>query len=101
VLELSEPEHVRIRTNAAGPAYLVLSDSWYPGWVATVDGQEAPIARANVLFRAVEVPAGGHLVEFRYRPTSLVLGSAVSASSVIVGLGWWLVVARRGRRKPG
>jgi hypothetical protein len=101
VLELSEPEHVRIRTTAGGPTYLVLSDSWYPGWVATVDGQEAPIARANVLFRAVEVPAGGHLVEFRYRPTSFVLGSAVSAFSVIVGLGWWLVLGRRGRRKSG
>ncbi|MBA2451320.1 MAG: YfhO family protein, partial [Chloroflexi bacterium] len=101
VLELSEPERVRIRTKAAGATYLVLSDSWYPGWVATVDGQQAPIARANVLFRAVEVPAGEHLVEFLYRPTSFILGSAVSASSVIIGLGWWLLVARRYRRAPG
>jgi hypothetical protein len=96
-LEVSEAEHVRIRTRSDGPAYLVLSDSWYPGWRASVDGTEAPISRANVLFRAVPVPAGDHVIELVYEPTSLRLGAAISAGSMLVGLAAWWVSARRRR----
>jgi hypothetical protein len=95
--ELSEAERVRIRTRAATAAYLVLSDSWYPGWRATVDGHEVPIFRANVLFRAVVVPAGEHLVEFSYQPASFRLGAAVSAVSLLVGLVLWVITTRRRR----
>src|SRR6185436_4043072 len=50
------PELVRIAVRALADSYLVLSDAWYPGWVATVDDAEVPIERANILFRAVRVP---------------------------------------------
>ena len=50
---------------------LALHDTWYPGWVAEIDGKRAPILRADVLFRGVEVPAGRHRVVFRYAPFSL------------------------------
>jgi uncharacterized membrane protein YfhO len=43
----------------------------YPGWVAEIDRRTVPILRANVLFRAVEVPAGSHRVVFRFAPFSL------------------------------
>ncbi|WP_245449807.1 YfhO family protein [Chelatococcus asaccharovorans] len=62
---------VRIRVVADKPAMLVLHDIYYPGWQVTVDGEEKPIRRANLLFRAVEVPAGRHMVEFSYQPLSL------------------------------
>jgi uncharacterized membrane protein YfhO len=46
----------------------VLNDVWHPWWFARVDGREAPIARANVIFRAVRVPAGHHRVTFEFQP---------------------------------
>ena len=62
-------ERVRVRTRAARPSLLVLTDEFYPGWTATVDGTPTPIVRANVLFRGVPVPAGEHEVLFTFRPT--------------------------------
>jgi hypothetical protein len=50
---------------------LALHDTWYPGWVAEIDGVRAPILRADVLFRGLEVPAGRHRVVFRFAPFSL------------------------------
>ncbi len=62
------PERVVVETDAATPAYLVLSDTFDPGWSATVDGQPAPIRPAYVAFRAVYLPQGKHTVVFTYRP---------------------------------
>jgi hypothetical protein len=50
---------------------LILHDIYYPGWETYVDGVRRPILRANLLFRGVEVPAGHHRVEFRFRPLSV------------------------------
>ena len=51
-----------------GGGWLVLNDVWHPWWFARVDGVEAPILRANVLFRAVAVPEGRHQVRFEFQP---------------------------------
>lgn len=51
-----------------GGGWLVLSDRFVPGWRASLDGAPVPILRADLAFRAVEVPAGRHLVEMTYRP---------------------------------
>lgn len=59
-----------LRVKAARPATLVVADTDYPGWEATVNGEPVPIRRANLAFRAVEVPAGESNVEFRFRPAS-------------------------------
>ena len=50
---------------------LALHDTWYPGWVAEIDGVWAPILRADVLFRGLELPAGRHRVVFRFEPFGL------------------------------
>src|SRR5205814_7944695 len=66
------------------PGYLVLADTYYPGWVARVDGVEQPILRADYLFRAVAVRPGQQVVEFRYEPTSFRIGAATSGLTLLV-----------------
>lgn len=77
---LSEsPNRLFLVVETAEPGYLVLSDVWYPGWQARLDGKPAAIRRANYLFRAVSVPVGEHQVELVYRPLSFYLGALLSA----------------------
>lgn len=77
---------VEIVTNADAPGFLVLSDTYYPGWKAMVDGKETKIYRANFTFRAVEVPVGQHLVKFIFEPTYWKLGVWVSISTLVLTL---------------
>jgi hypothetical protein len=65
----NESVWIEVDTDRAG--VVVLHDLYYPGWEVLVDGNTQPILRANLLFRGVEVPAGHHLVEFKFRPFSL------------------------------
>ncbi|XWX03441.1 YfhO family protein [Aggregatilineales bacterium SYSU G02658] len=64
-----EPTRVvlRVRANPTS-GYLILRDAYYPGWQATVNGQPAPVYRADVHFRAVYVPAGDVDVVFMFAP---------------------------------
>jgi uncharacterized membrane protein YfhO len=94
-----EPERVVVRTQSGSGGYLVLADSYYPCWEATVDGRTTPILRANLMFRAVELPAGEHQVEFVYRPHLVRIGAEISGATglllVVVGIG--LAIRRRRR----
>jgi hypothetical protein len=63
-----DPNDIELAVDAPAPRYLVLADTYYPGWRATIDGQKTPIYPADVAFRAVQVPAGQHTVKFAYRP---------------------------------
>ncbi len=78
-----EPERVVVETDGAGEGWLVLTDAWYPGWRATVDGVPVEIARADVLFRAVPIPAGQHRVEFAYAPISFRIGAGTSLVTLV------------------
>jgi hypothetical protein len=62
---------------------LVLADTWYPGWVAIVDGHTAPIYQVFSALRGVVLDRGEHRVEFHYRPRSAVIGAVMSAMGVI------------------
>jgi hypothetical protein len=87
-----EPDRAVVRVRTLEPRYLVLSDTYFPGWQATVDGQRVEIERANYLFRAVLVPPGDHIVEWRYLPPSLIWGGMVT----VLALATMLVLASRG-----
>jgi hypothetical protein len=76
---------VTVRVALDTPGYLVLADTWYSGWQATVDGERAELLRANYAFRAVPLGEGEHVVVMAYRPVSVRVGAAVS-------VGTWLVV---------
>ncbi|RME08265.1 MAG: hypothetical protein D6803_01670, partial [Anaerolineae bacterium] len=71
------------RVEAPAEGWLVVSDLWYPGWTAALDGQPVPLWRANYLFRAVRVPAGEHNISMTYRPPWLPVGT------LLAGLAWF------------
>jgi hypothetical protein len=73
-----EPEEVAIECDAPRAGLLVLRDTWYPGWRATVDGAKTPIYRVNGCFRGVSVPQGRHTVSFSYRPRLVYWTGALS-----------------------
>jgi len=91
-------EEVRVEAVMGAPGYLILTDTYYPGWVATVDGQPAPILKADVYFRAVALDAGTHEIVFRYEPRPARAGMWIGA----IAAGTWLValafIALRHRR---
>ena len=83
---------VKVTANQSG--YLVLADTYYPGWRAEVDGKEVKIYHANYAFRAVPVEAGNHIVRFSYLPTNWETMIWLSAGFLLVtlaGLGICLV----------
>jgi len=87
---------VILNTRLAAPAYLVLADTYFPGWLAQIDGQDTPLYRANGNFRAVIVPAGEHTVRFKYSPVSFRVGSVLSLLAVIaVALAFVALVWQR------
>ena len=95
---VDEDRRVDLRVKARRPGYVVLADSFYPGWEATVNGADAPILPANGAFRAVRVPAGQHRVSFRYRPSSVVVGTALSGTTAC-GMALAAVLLWRRRRR--
>ncbi|HYO69858.1 MAG TPA: YfhO family protein, partial [Archangium sp.] len=89
---------VEVALEACGPGYLLLSDSHYPGWEATLDGAPVPVLRANAVMRAVRVPPGTHSVRFDYRPLSFRLGALLS----VLALGALALALRpRGQSQEG
>jgi len=78
------PNVVKINTKASAPKLLFLSDSYYPGWQATVDGKFVEIFRADYTLRAIPIPAGEHAVVFEYQPWSFKVGAMVSGISMII-----------------
>jgi len=65
---------------------LVLSETHYPGWQATVDSQSAPIFRADYVLRTVPVPAGEHTVELTFRPLTFIIGAIITALTLLTVL---------------
>lgn len=76
--------HVQIKTNSNIDAYLVVLDSFYPGWKAFIDGKQTTIHRTNYNFRGIILPKGIHTVEFKYSPESLKYGAIISGVSLII-----------------
>ena len=79
-----EPERIVVRAECAERCLLVLTDLFYPGWRASVDGREAAILRANAIFRGVWLDAGRHEVVFRFEPRSFYAGLAILAATLLL-----------------
>jgi hypothetical protein len=96
-IESYESNKVLVRVVAKRPSLLVLTDSFVPGWRAYINGQRSPIYRANSVFRAVELPAGESIIEFRYVPSTLILGAVISSMTLLLVLTLLLLFTRRKR----
>lgn len=79
-----EPEHVALSVRVEHPSFVVLPDTFYPGWKAYVDSTPAPNYRANGIGRAVFVTEGSHLVAFDYRPDSWRWGETIALCALIL-----------------
>ncbi|HTP09598.1 MAG TPA: YfhO family protein, partial [Anaerolineae bacterium] len=80
---------VTIRASSPQTGWLILADTFYPGWRATIDGVPVDIQMANDAFRAIEFPAGDHTIVFQYEPRSVLIGllmSLASLATITVGL---------------
>lgn len=82
------------RVQASTPGILVVSQNFYPGWKATVNGSSAPVFPADHALTGIAVPAGNYEVHFEFQPASFKLGALLSLVSVIV-LGGLFVFVRR------
>ena len=80
------PDELTVRAVAPQGGWLLLSNAYYPGWKATVDGSPATIYRANFALMAVELPPGQHVVRFAYASDSFRLGSLVTLASAALAL---------------
>ena len=98
ILSYSENEIVLAAT-ADRAGYLVLSEVWYPGWRATINGAPAPVLRANYTLRALPVPAGDIEVRLWYAPESWRRGLALFGVGILLlaGLFLWRAVALKER----
>ena len=84
-----EPNYLKYEVSSDKGGTVVFSEIYYPGWKSTIDGQEVVHGRANYILRAINVPAGQHVVEFRFDPTSL----HVTENIAFIALGLLLVLA--------
>jgi hypothetical protein len=87
-------DQVRIRASLGCRGMVVLSDIYFPGWRADIDGHPAPIYEVNLAMRGVIVPRGAHTLTMRYRPASYLAGGLLS----LAGLAGCLAVAVHLRR---
>ncbi len=90
-------DRIRLRVRPAPAGTLVVSESWMPGWIASVDGRPTPVAAYEGTLLSLELPEGGHDVEFRYRPTPYRTGSGVTLISLTALAGLLLFQKFSGR----
>ena len=81
-----EPNRVTIHATLPCRGMVILTDTWFPGWIASVDGRAAKIEKAYGAFRGIVVEAGDHTIEMKYRPWSVFLGAALTALAAIIAL---------------
>jgi len=79
---------VVVETAAPADGFLLLADTFYPGWTAEVDGKPVPLYRANLSVRAIQLPKGPHVVRFVYEPLGVRRGLAVSAAALAMLFVW-------------
>jgi hypothetical protein len=91
--------HVAVDVETLTERVLVLSDAYYPGWQARIDGQRAEVFPTYSVYRGVLVPQGKHTVEFDCRPWTFALGLALTAATCLFTLAFALAALRKQKRR--
>ena len=86
-IEDDRPEALRLRVSTPAPTVVVVRDTFFAGWRASIDGVSAPVWRADLLFRAVPVPEGDHVVEMTYRQATYEIGRTISLVAIAIAVG--------------
>ncbi len=80
---------IEAEVECAEPSLIVLSQTWYPAWKATLDGQPVPIYRANHAFQAIQSPAGHHVLKLVYEDRAFYLGALISGVALLGCIAGW------------
>jgi uncharacterized membrane protein YfhO len=89
------PNRVTVKTRQNEEGFLVLLDTWFPGWKVEVDGQPERIYRANYFYRGVKLGPGSHQIEFSYEPVGLRTGFTISGITFILLICLFVLSVRR------
>lgn len=92
------PDKLEYVANVGSPQLVVFSEIYYPaGWKAYINGKRVPVLRANYILRALSIPAGESIIEFKFEPVSYRVGKiiAVLGSVILLGLIVWFLYKRK------
>lgn len=84
ILKEYQPNALKYEVDSKSGGLIVFSEIYYPGWISTIDGTEVEHGRADYILRAMNVPAGKHVVEFRFDPKSLHVTETIAYISLIL-----------------
>ncbi|HTB73486.1 MAG TPA: YfhO family protein [Polyangiaceae bacterium] len=90
---------LRFSVDAPADGYLVVNETWFPGWEATIDGRATPVLRGNVIMQVVDVPAGHHVIALRFRPGYVLYPLGLALVAWMATLGWALHARRKALSK--
>ncbi|MCA9043010.1 MAG: hypothetical protein KDA69_01745 [Planctomycetaceae bacterium] len=87
-IQIDQPQRLQIRIDTTSSGKVIIADTWYPGWQATVDGAPVPVELAFGCFRAIPVESGSHLIEVSYHSPEFPFAAGAS----LTALGIWLLL---------
>lgn len=100
VLKEYQPNALKYEVNSKNGGVVVFSEIYYPGWISTIDGEEVEHGRADYILRAMNIPAGKHVVEFKFDPKSLHFTETIAyIALVLLAVGAVVVIATEYRRR--
>jgi hypothetical protein len=94
-IQKDEPGELTFQSDGGTAGFLMIADTWYPGWVATIDGKPVIISHADYVFQGFPIEKGSHQVELRYSPQSFAIGAGFSLFVISTLLIWGLTHQHR------
>lgn len=80
------PKYLKYESQSSANGLAVFSEIYYPGWMATIDGEPVDVLRVNYILRGLEIPAGNHTIEFTFSPKAYTVGNKITS------VASWLII---------